>query len=99
MFRDVPVQAAIVGCCALGDVYARYAESLFGYLGWSSRGLGNGEVSRDQDEFIVWSYCVGLGLAYLLLHEIIEFIEFIMTLKRNRDRVKWLVVRQTSDTI
>lgn len=53
MLRDVPVQAAVVGRGALGDVYARNSECLLGDLGWAARGKGNAEVAGNEHEFVV----------------------------------------------
>ena len=58
MFGYIPVQAAIIGCCALGDVDAGYA---LGFLwdfdvwlaGWGGCWLWDGEVSGDEEEFVV----------------------------------------------
>ena len=54
MLGDVPVQAAVVGCCALGDVYAGYAECFLGDLGRGVGGCGDTEVAGNEHEFVIW---------------------------------------------
>ena len=55
MFGDVPVQTAVVCCCALGDVDAGYAEGFLGDFEWGG-GRGDGEVSGDEHEFVVGAW-------------------------------------------
>ncbi len=58
MFRNVPIQTAVVGCCALGDIDTGYALGFFGDFdvwnaGDGSRGLRDGEVAGDEEKFVV----------------------------------------------
>lgn len=69
MFWYVPVEAAVVSCCALGDVDAGDSECFPWYFrGCVGGGLWDGEGPRDKDEFVVWALCELLGrLLYMVV--------------------------------
>jgi hypothetical protein len=56
VFWYVPVQTAVVSCGALRDVDARDSKSLFGDSGRTLGGMGDAEVSGDEDEFVVGTW-------------------------------------------
>jgi hypothetical protein len=56
VFGDVPVEAAVVGGGALGDVDAGDAQGFFGDFGGAVGRGGDGEVAGDEDEFVVGTW-------------------------------------------
>jgi hypothetical protein len=57
MLRDVPVQTAVICCCALRNIYTCDAQGFLGDWEWrGSGGWGHGVDARDKDEFVVGTY-------------------------------------------
>lgn len=56
MFRDVPIQSAIVCGCKLRDIDTGYTLSFPWYIQLAVRGLRHGESTRYQEELVVWAY-------------------------------------------
>ena len=57
---DVPVQTAIISGCALGDVYAGYAECLLWDFHRCIRGRRHAEVAGNKHKFIVGAYTLSV---------------------------------------
>lgn len=56
VLRDIPIEAAVVGCGALGDIYACDSQRLLGDLGRTGGGMGYVEVTGDEHELVVLAW-------------------------------------------